>query len=321
MSSSANLQREASAARVGLSSALDELRESVSTTALTNGAMTFAKEGSAAVARAAVDRAMASPLAAMLIGAGVFMLMSGGNKDSKVGAAVDKGNAALKSTASTLAGVGSTIAGAASSALSAVTRASGAVSDTAAATAERVKSAAGDASSMATGAYDKASEMASGAYDSATSMAAGAYDKARSTVDDLKTQGREQGQHAIDQTEAMMTEAQSRLERLAREQPIMVAALGVAFGAAVGASLPLTRAEQEYMGATARKAGELGTDIAKRVADSVTDKMAGGDLKAKVGEVADAITSTVTGGDVKAKVSEVAEGIKSAVTTSISAKT
>ena len=293
MSESAHLQREASAARVGLSSALDDLRESVSTTALTNGAMTFAKEGSTAVARAAIDRAMASPLAAMLIGAGVFMLMTGGNKDSQVGAAVHKGNEAVKSTASTLAGVGSSIAGAASSALSAASRASGAVSDTAVATADRVKTAAGDASDMATGAYDKA----------------------RSTVGDLTTQGRDQGKQAIDQTQAMITEAQGRLEHFAREQPILVAALGVAFGAALGAALPMTKAEQDYMGTAARKAGELGTDIARKVADSVTDKVSGGDIKAKVGEVADAITSTVTSGDVKAKMGEVADAIKSAATT------
>ncbi|WP_428663858.1 hypothetical protein [Reyranella sp.] len=299
MSSSAHLQREASAARVGLSSALDDLRESVSTTALTNGAMTFAKEGSSAIARAAVDRAMASPLAAMLIGAGLFMLMNGGNRDSKVGAAVEKGNDALKSTASTLAGVGSSIAGAATSALSGVSRASGTVSDTAAAAADRVKTAAADASDMATGAYDKA----------------------RSTVEDLSAQGREQGQRAIDQTEALMSEAQGRLEQFAREQPILVAALGVAFGAAIGASLPMTRAEQEYMGSAARKAGELGTDIAKKVADSVTDKMAGGDIKAKVGEVADAITASVTNDDVKAQAVDVADTLKSAVKTSSATKT
>ena len=299
MSSSAHLQREASAARVGLSSALDDLRDSVSTTALTNGAMTFAKEGSTAVARAAIDRAMASPLAAMLIGAGVFMLMTGGNKDSQVGAAVDKGNEAIKSTASTLAGVGSSIAGAASSALSAVSRASGAVSsaashasgavsDTAVATADKLKTAAGDASSMATGAYGKA----------------------KSTVEDLTVQGRDQGKQAIDQTQAMVTEAQGRLEQFAREQPILVAALGVAFGAALGASLPMTKAEQDYMGAAARKAADLGTDIAKKVADSVTHKVSGGDVKAKVGEVADAITSTITGGDVKAKVDDLAGDVK-----------
>ncbi len=274
MSSSAHLQREATAARAGLSSALDELRESVSTTALTNGAMTFAKEGSTAVARAAIDRAMASPLAAMLIGAGVFMLMTGGNKDSQVGAVVDKGNEAIKSTASTLAGAGSSIAGAASSALSAVSRASGAVAETAVASADRAKTAAGDASSMATDAYGKA----------------------KSTAEDLAVQGREQGKQAIDQTRAMVHDAQGRLEQFAREQPILVAALGVAFGAALGASLPMTKAEQDYMGGAARKAGDLGTDIARKVADSVADKISGGDIKAKVGEVADAIASTVSTG-------------------------
>ena len=71
MTSSARLEQEATSARAGLSSALDDLKSSVTTTAITNGAMTFAKEGSTAVARAAIDRAMASPLAAMLIGAGV----------------------------------------------------------------------------------------------------------------------------------------------------------------------------------------------------------------------------------------------------------
>lgn len=299
--SSAHLQREASAARVGLSSALDELRDSVSTTALTNGAMTFAREGSTAVARAAVDRAMASPFAALLIGAGVVMLMNSGKKDSQVGALADKGNAAIRSTASTLAGVGSSLAGAASSAMSAVSRASGAVSGTAAATADRVKTAASEASEVAAGTYDKATEMASDA-----------YDKARGTVEDLTVQGREQGKQAIDQTQAMVAEAQGRFEQFAREQPILVAALGVAFGAALGASLPITKAEQDYMGAAARKAGELGTDLARKVADSVTDKVAGGDIKAKVGEVADAITSTVTSGDVKAKLNEVTSTLRSA---------
>lgn len=274
MTSSAHLQREASAARVGLSSALDDLRDSVTTTALTNGAMTFAKEGSSAVARAAIDRAMASPLAAMLIGAGVVMLMAGGNKESGIGAAVDKGNEALKSTAGTLAGVGSSIAGAASSALSAVSQASNAVTDTAAATADRLKTAANDASEVAAGTYDKARSMAEG----------------------LTSQGREQGQHAIEQTQAMVAEAQGRLEQFARDQPILVAALGVAFGAALGASLPMTKAEQDYMGGTARKAADLGTDIVAKVADSVTDKISGGDVKAKVGEVADTIASTVGSG-------------------------
>lgn len=289
MSSTAHLQREASAARDGLSSALDDLKESVSTTAITNGAMTFAKEGSSAIARAAVDRAMASPLAAMLIGAGIFMLMSGGNKDSKVGAVVDKGNSAIKSTASTLAGVGSSIAGAASGALSAVSRASGAVS-----------SAASHATDTITGTAAAAADRLKSAATDASEMAAGTYDAARVKAGDLAAQGREQGEHALHETQAMVSEYQGRLEQFAREQPIVVAALGVAFGAALGAALPLTRAEQEYMGGAARKVADRGTDIAKQVVDTVTDKVSSGDVKAKVGEIADAITSTVTSG-IKAK--------------------
>ena len=105
MTSSARLQQEANAARAGLSSALEELKSSVTTTAITNGAMTFAKEGSNAVARAAIDRAMASPVAAMLIGAGIMMLMIGDKKvGSTLGGLVDHGKSAVKHAADAVTG-------------------------------------------------------------------------------------------------------------------------------------------------------------------------------------------------------------------------
>jgi hypothetical protein len=145
------------------------------------------------------------------------------------------------------------------------------VSDTAVATADRVKTAATDASEMATGAYDKA----------------------KSTVEDLTTQGRDQGKQAIDQTQAMVTEVQGRLEQFAREQPILVAGPGRRLRRGSRRQPADDQGRAGLHGRAARKAGELGTDIAKKVADSVTDKVSGGDIKAKVGEVADAITSTV----------------------------
>ena len=268
MTSSVRLEQEATSARAGLSTALDDLKSSVTTTAITNGAMTFAKEGSSAVARAAIDRAMASPLAAMLIGAGVVMLLAGNNKESKVGEVAAKGNELLKSAASSLAGLGSGIASVASGTMSAASRASGSVAETTSSTADKVKGAA----------YD------------AAAMASGGYDKARALTHDLTDQGREQ----FERTQAMVTEAQGRLEQFAREQPILVAALGVAFGAAVGASLPMTKAEQDFMGDAARKAGAFGTDIAKKVVDSVTHEVSGGDVKATIGTLADAVTTTVS---------------------------
>src|SRR5476651_1818040 len=101
MTSSARLQDDASAARAGFAAALDELRSSVTTTAITNGAMTFAKDGSSALAKAAVDRALASPFAALLIGAGVVMLMST-DKNSGVGSVVAKGDSLIRDSAAAL---------------------------------------------------------------------------------------------------------------------------------------------------------------------------------------------------------------------------
>jgi ElaB/YqjD/DUF883 family membrane-anchored ribosome-binding protein len=75
MTSTASLQRDAEAARSGLSRTLDELRGTMTTTAISAGATALAKESGAAVARAAVERATAQPLAALLIGAGLFMLL------------------------------------------------------------------------------------------------------------------------------------------------------------------------------------------------------------------------------------------------------
>jgi hypothetical protein len=266
MTSTVRLQNEADVARAGLSTALDDLRNSVTTTAITNGAMTFAKEGSNAVARAAIDRAMASPLAAMLIGAGVVMLMA--NKSTPVGGAVEKGNETIRHAATAIGSMGSKLATAAADGYAATRETTGSVLDTA-------KDTAGKVSSTATQATDAVS---------------GAYDKAKETV----AKSQEQGQQALEDAQKLVADTQTRLESFAREQPVLVAALGLAFGAALGASLPITEAERKYMGAAGKAATDKGTDMAKKVADSVTGTLAGSDVGAKVGELADAVSSTVT---------------------------
>lgn len=266
MTSSARLQHQADQARAGLSTALDDLRSSVTTTALTNGAMTFAKDGSSAVAKAAIDRAMANPLAAMLIGAGIVMLMSS-DKSSGVGSAVATGNAAIKDAASAVGGMGSTLMGAASSALGATKSAAGAAVDTA-------RSAVGQVTSTASGAADLATDT---------------YGKAK----DALVKGQEQSVQSLHDAQQLASDARTRLEKFAEEQPILVAALGVAFGAALGASLPITSAERSYMGDTSKKIADKGTEVARQVADSVTGTLAGSDVAGKVGEVAQSVTSTI----------------------------
>ena len=278
MTSTVRLQNEADAARAGLSTALDDLRSSVTTPALTNGAMTFAKEGSTAVARAAIDRAMASPLAAMLIGAGVVMLMAN-NKSTPVGQAVEKGNDTIRHAATAIGSIGSKLATAASDGYAATRGAAGSVVDTAKDTAGKVSSTTSQATDAVSGAYGKATDAVSGA-----------YDKAKDAV----AKGQEQGQKTLEDAQKLVADTQTRLESFAREHPVLVAALGLAFGAALGASLPITEAERKYMGAAGKAAADKGTDMAKKVADSVTGTLAGSDIGAKVGELADAVSSTVT---------------------------
>ena len=129
-------------------------------------------------------------------------------------------------------------------------------------------------------------------FSDAFTAVSGAYDKAKDTV----AKGQEQGQQALHDAQKMVADTQTRLESFAREQPVLVAALGLAFGAALGASLPITEAEKKYMGAAGKLATEKGTDMAKKVADQVTGTLAGSDIGAKVGELADAVSATVTQG-------------------------
>jgi phage-related protein len=209
----------------------------VTTTAITNGAMTFAKEGSNAVARAAVDRAMASPVAAMMIGAGLLMLMVGDKKvGSAVGSLVEQGKSAVKS------------------------------------------------------ATDAATSTVSGLADKVT----GSADKASGQVKDALAEGQQQGQQVLQQAQQLFEQNRGKLEQFAQEQPILVAALGVAFGAALGASLPLTKAEQQYLADPAKKVASKGGEIAQKVADTLTDKLAGQNVDHKIGEVVEAVSSTVT---------------------------
>lgn len=229
--STADLQREAESTRAGLSDTLDELRSSLTTAALTNGAMTIAKEGSATLARVAIERARANPLAALLIGAGVVMLLNGKNDGS--GQLVQR---VAKTVTGAVKGVAVVAGGAAGDAVytarkvsrdvadqacSAVVDAAGQFEDTAAHVADRARRAVGDG-----------------------------MDKARDLATDV--QGR--ASHLIDENRHYLTP--SGLVRLAHEQPILVAALGVAVGAALGAALPLGKSEGRHLASTEGKSAD-----------------------------------------------------------------
>jgi hypothetical protein len=235
--SAADLQREAESARAGLSNTLDELRDSLTTAAISNGAMTIAKEGSATLARVAIERARANPLAALLIGAGVVMLLN-----------YDKNG-----------GSGELVRRVTRTAIGAVKGAAAATGGTAGDAVHTARKVSRDVADQARGAIedavDQAEDTAAFVADRARQAVGNGMDKARGLASEV--QGK--ASHLVDENRHYLTSG--GLVRLAHDQPILVAALGVAIGAAIGAALPLGKVESSHRASTRGKAAGDGTPL------------------------------------------------------------
>ncbi|HLM11839.1 MAG TPA: hypothetical protein VK362_05595, partial [Reyranella sp.] len=106
MTSSAHLQREADAARVGLADTLGQLRHGMAPSALSGEALALAKDTGLSLVKSLAEQARANPVPALLIGAGLAMLLTrttGGDVASAAGSA-------LKSAASAAGGAASSAA-------------------------------------------------------------------------------------------------------------------------------------------------------------------------------------------------------------------
>lgn len=239
---SANLERQAEAARTDLSSTLEELRGNLTRTALASGAATLAREGGAMVTRAAVRRAGDHPLATLLIGAGLAMLLTGGRTT-------------FTTSSSSRAHRGDGFA-------------------------DATKQVSGEAA-------DWAAEKANNAVVSARNAAASANDAAGTTVEktrELVSHGTERVMHRVHDMQDGAGHMADRLTQLAREQPVLTAALAIAAGAALGTMLPMTEKERRYLGPSGARVTQKGRAVAEHVADATM---------AKAGEVATVAADTV----------------------------
>jgi hypothetical protein len=320
MTSSAQLQREADAARVGLADTLGQLRDGVAPSALSGEAIALVKDSGLSILKSLADSARANPVPALLIGAGLTMLLTrttGSDvmsvASSTLKSAAVTGAGAARSAASGVAGAASSaasgLAGAASSAASSV---AGAASGVASSVAGAASGAAGAARDAVKGAADRTANavldtagtvsdrVAETAVSAADSMAS-AKDRLQSGLDsgkaELDARRQQAGQLADDltsQAQTMAQQARQSFARLLEEQPILMAALGAALGAAVGAAVPLSQAEKDVIGSTGAKAIEAGRGALANAADVVRKEAASADLGAKMGQLADKVVQTVT---------------------------
>jgi hypothetical protein len=162
---------------------------------------------------------------------------------------------------------------------------------------------------------------ASGALSSATETV---QSSASSVLDSATRFGRQQADSFTDYAKSIpdtgsqvMQSARSNLAELFRAQPLALGAIGLAIGAGIAASLPITRLEEEYLGETSEKVKEATQEFASERAS-------------RVGEVAEKVFNATAeearrqglsvdgakeaAGDIKSKVERVAEAARKGAT-------
>jgi phage-related protein len=302
MTSSAHLQRQADAARVGLADTLGQLRDGVAPSALSGEAIALVKDSGLSILKSLADSARANPVPALLIGAGLTMLLTRTTGSDVIGVAtstlksaaasgVDAARSAASgvagaasSAASSVAGAASGVAGAAKDAVKGVTdHTANAVMDTAASVSDRV---AGSAMSARQTAVDSMVSV--------KDRVQSGLDSGKAELDARRQQAGELADELTDQAQTVAQQARQSFARLIEEQPILMAALGAALGAAVGAALPLSQAEKDFVGETGAKAIGMGREALSNAADVVRKEAANADLGAKMGQLADKVVQTVT---------------------------
>jgi hypothetical protein len=304
MTSSAHLQREADAARVGLADTLGQLRHGMAPSALSGEALALAKDTGLSLVKSLAEQARANPVPALLIGAGLAMLLTrttGGDVASAAGSA-------LKSAASTGADAARQAAGAAGHAMkgaaaaasgaasSAATAAGDAVLDTAERAATSVGQKVGALRERVSGEVDAAGEAASERYAAVRDKMHEAADQGRRTLHDRQDQAHDLAQEARTKAQSLADETSQSIKHLLEEQPILMAALGAALGAAVGAALPLSRQEKDLLGGVGASAVDAGREALSSAAGVLREEVANADLGAKVGDLADKVVKGVTDG-------------------------
>jgi hypothetical protein len=211
MKSSAQLERESEEARTDVVETLDQLRARASPGQLVDQFVDYARRGSGALFFRNLGRQVVdNPLPVTLVGAGLAWLMI----QSAAGGTTRPQRSAGDALGTVREGIGDAMSTAADS-----VRAAGA----------GIGDSMGDAADSASAAVRRIRDGASSAYGAATHAAA-----RRGATSASVGRGVAAGSR--------------RVAEFSREQPLVMGGIGIALGAALGAALPFSEAEDQLMG-------------------------------------------------------------------------
>lgn len=234
------LEQEIDERRATIGSLVDALESKLSPGQMVDQALAYAKGNGGEFFNNLGNTVKANPVPTVLTSVGVLWLLLGQNrKPSADGSSLFGG---LADRASDLAGqVGDTFG-----------NAKARVQETA----DKMKAKASHVSDQASGLGDSVSDLGHRAQDGLADANARLHSGAQQAGETLRRQGQN---------------LQSSFGYMLREQPLALAAIGVALGAALGAALPATEKENKLMGAASDRltgqAKDLATDTYRKASD------------------------------------------------------
>jgi len=299
--SSRDIEREAEANRAQLSETLEQLRERLSPGQLLDELLSGSKANVSGFVENLGSSIRENPMPTLLIGAGLAMMMMGGASAASRASEDDDWDRQGRGMSGSLTRddeerFGRTryrnesrgMSGSSSSHGSSSTGSSSMTSKAS----EMADNAGEYASDLAHSANDYASDIAESASDMASSAArrvreglSSAADTVRDYVPGMGSSGGRSGSYrgssswqgrgsdfrgsdyrgsgrGMSRGMGMVGDVRENLSRLAHDQPLMVAAIGLAIGAGLGAALPRTRVENRFVGDTADRLKDAATEAA-----------------------------------------------------------
>ena len=212
----ASAEADAEQARAGLVGTLNQLRENLRPGNVVDEVMTNARVNAGAVTDQIWATARKNPLPALMIGAGLAMILGVGSRYGAGALTTGSRVPARPRGAMPEVGAGRTGGG------------------TAAALGDKVSAMASAARQSGSSLIDAANTTLAGALDRGTAAANTAYSNAKRSTP-MSWSRRNVG---------------ASLTQLIEEQPLVLAAIGVAVGAALGTALPATETENSLLGET-----------------------------------------------------------------------
>jgi Protein of unknown function (DUF3618) len=274
MATSEQLERKAEFTRAQIADSLAELRDRMTPGQVMDETLDYFRDGRAGqFVRNLRQQVVDNPIPVALIGAGLGWLMLGNR--------TPRSESVLRSAAQMRTNKYET-AGAGSSADRAARETSAWAKDTASSIGEtsrdagfKLKGAARDAGAAVSGAAASIGDTASSLYESAGEAYDIAADRARGAGRSASTLGA----NAVDSSRNLMA--------YLRDEPLVLAGIGLALGAVLGTALQITETEKQLMGKTsdavkdgvgeaAEQTWEKGKAMANEAADQIWEEAKGG---------------------------------------------